>query len=61
LALRWFRKKLVKKNYDVWAPLWKELGPELTQQVTQENYIRRFDQSRKNTRAWEQAHSEKIE
>jgi hypothetical protein len=53
--------ELVKKNYDVWAPLWKELGPELTQQVTKDNYIRLFDQSRKNIRAWEQAHSEKIE
>jgi amidohydrolase family protein len=51
----------VKKSYDVWAPLWKELGPDLTRQVARENYIQLFDQSRKNMRAWEQAHAEKIE
>jgi Amidohydrolase len=51
----------VQKSYAVWAPLWKELGPQLTQQVAKENYIRLFDQSRKNIRAWEQAHAEKIE
>jgi len=51
----------VEKSYEVWAPLWKELGPDLTRQVAKENYIRLFDQSRKNMRAWEQAHGEKIE
>ena len=51
----------VKKNYDAWAPLWKELGPEPTRQVTRENYVRIFDQSRKNMRAWEKAHPERIE
>ncbi len=51
----------VQKSYAVWAPLWKELGPQLTQQVAKENYTRLFDQSRKNIRAWEQAHAEKIE
>jgi len=51
----------VQKSYDVWKPLWKELGPDLTRQVAKENYLRLFDQSRKNIRAWEQAHAEKIE
>jgi hypothetical protein len=51
----------VQKSYAAWAPLWKELGPQLTQQVAKENYTRLFDQSRKNIRAWEQAHAEKIE
>jgi hypothetical protein len=45
--------QLVKKSYEVWAPLWKELGPELTRQVTRENYVRIFDRSRQNIRAWE--------
>jgi hypothetical protein len=51
----------VQKSYAVWTPLWKELGPQLTQQVAKDNYTRLFDQSRKNIRAWEQAHPEKIE
>lgn len=51
----------VEKSYEVWAPLWKDLGPDLTLQVAKENYVRLFDQSRKNMRAWEQAHAEKIE
>jgi hypothetical protein len=42
----------VEKSYEVWAPLWKELGPNLTQLVAKENYIRLFDQSRKSMRAW---------
>jgi hypothetical protein len=52
---------LVKKSYEVWDPLWKEIGPALTHQVAQDNYIRIFDQSRRNMRAWEKAHPEKIE
>ena len=51
----------VEKSYDVWAPLWKDLGPDLTQRIAKENYIRLFDQSRKNMRTWEAAHAEKIE
>ncbi len=51
----------VEKSYEVWAPLWKELGPDLTRQVAKDNYILLFDQSRKNMRAWERAHPEKIE
>lgn len=42
---------LVKKNYDVWDPLWRELGPTLTSQVAKDNYIRIFDESRGNMRA----------
>lgn len=53
--------ELVKKNYEVWNPLWQEIGPELTRQVAQENYLRLFDQSRRNMRAWEKAHPERIE
>jgi hypothetical protein len=53
--------KLVQKSYEAWEPLWKELGPELTRQVAEENYIRIFDESRKNMRAWESAHPEKVE
>ena len=52
---------MVRKNYDAWDPLWKELGPALTSQVAKDNYIRIFDQSRKNMRSWELAHPEKID
>jgi hypothetical protein len=52
---------VVKRDYDVWEPLWKEIGPELTRQVAKENYIRLFDQSRRNMRTWENTHPEKIE
>ena len=41
--------------------LWKELVPALTSQVAKDNYIRIFDESRRNMRAWEKAHLEKIE
>jgi hypothetical protein len=53
--------EVVRKSYEVWNPLWQELGPALTRQVAQENYIRIFDASRKNMRAWEKAHPERIE
>jgi hypothetical protein len=52
---------MVKKSYDVWEPLWQAIGPELTRQVAQDNYIRIFDPSRTNMRAWEKAHPEKVE
>jgi hypothetical protein len=52
---------VIKRDYDVWEPLWKEIGPELTRQVAKENYIRLFEQSRRNMRAWEKSHPEKIE
>jgi hypothetical protein len=45
----------------VWDPLWKELVPALTSQVAKNNYIGIFDESRRNMRAWEKAHPEKIE
>jgi len=51
----------VRASYEVWDPLWKELGPMLTRQVARDNYIRIFNQSRSNMRAWEQAHPEGIE
>jgi Amidohydrolase len=44
---------LLKKSYDVWEPLWRELGPELTRKICKENYARVFDESKKNIRAWE--------
>jgi hypothetical protein len=53
--------KVVRKSYDVWAPLWKDLGPALTQRITRDNYVRIFDASRKNMRAWEMAHPEKVD
>ena len=45
--------QVLRKGYDAWAPLWKELGPELTARVCKSNYARVFDQSKKNIRAWE--------
>jgi hypothetical protein len=51
---------MVKKSYAAWDPLWRELRPELTKQVTRENYIRIFNRSRQNMRAWEKAHPELI-
>ena len=53
--------EVVRKSYEVWNRLWQELGSALTSQISQENYIRIFDASRKNMRAWEKAHPEKIE
>jgi hypothetical protein len=52
---------VVRKSYDVWAPLWKDMGPARTQLITRDNYDRIFDASRKNMRAWENANPEKIE
>jgi hypothetical protein len=51
---------MVKKSYAPWDPLWKGLGPELTKQVTRDNYIRIFDRSRQNMRTWEKAHPELV-
>ena len=45
--------QLLRKSYDVWAPLWQELGPDLTRKVCKENYARVFDRSKRNIRAWE--------
>ena len=52
---------VVTNSYDVWEPLWRELGPALTQHVLKDNYVRIFDQSKRNMRAWERAHPQKIE
>jgi hypothetical protein len=52
---------LVKASYEVWAPLWRELGPMLTRQVARDNYIRIFTQSRSNMRAWEKANAEAVQ
>ena len=52
---------LVKASYEAWGPLWRELGPTLTHQVARDNYIRIFNQSRSNMRAWERAHAEAVE
>jgi hypothetical protein len=53
--------ELVRKSYEAWDPLWKEIGLELAHQVARDNYIRIFDESRRNMRAWEKAHPEKVE
>jgi len=53
--------ELVRRNYDAWTPLWKEIGPELTSQVAKDNYLRLFDESRRNIRAWERTHPERVE
>jgi len=53
--------QLVSKSYEVWVPLWTELGPALTRQVARDNYIRIFNESRRNIRAWEKAHPDAIE
>jgi hypothetical protein len=52
---------LVRKSYEVWNPLWKEIGHALTRQVAKDNYIRIFNESRRNMQAWEKAHPEKID
>jgi Amidohydrolase len=52
---------LVKASYEAWEPLWRELGPMLTRQVARDNYIRIFNQSRSNMRAWERANAEAVE
>ena len=51
----------VRASYEVWDPLWRELGPTLTRQVARDNYIRIFNQSRSKMRAWEKAHPEGVE
>ena len=45
--------QVLRKSYDAWAPLWQELGPELTARVCKDNYARVFDASKRNIRAWE--------
>jgi predicted TIM-barrel fold metal-dependent hydrolase len=42
--------------YEAWAPVWNLLTPEAREKVLKSNYIRIFDQGRRNARAWEKAH-----
>jgi hypothetical protein len=44
--------------YEMYQPLWDELGPELTQKVCIGNYERIFDEARKRVRAWEAANAD---
>jgi hypothetical protein len=66
IRLRWGTDQqenwnLVKKNYDVCGPLWQEIGPALSAWWPGIITSASFDESRKNMRAWERAHPEKIE
>jgi len=53
--------QLVRKSYEAWDLLWKEIGPALTRQVARDNYIRVFNESRRNMRAREKVHPVKVE
>jgi hypothetical protein len=41
------------KVYAMYAPLWKRLTPQASEQIRLKNYERIFDQARKRVRAWE--------
>jgi hypothetical protein len=41
--------------YQTYTPLWAKLTPDAREKVLKGNYVRLFDQARKNVRAWEQA------
>jgi len=43
-------------TYDLYAPLWAALSPDVSRQVRVGNYERLFDAARRNVRAWEAAH-----
>lgn len=43
---------LVRRNYDIWQPVWDALGPDLTRRITVDNYARVWDRSRENIGAW---------
>ena len=43
--------------YNLYAPLWAELGADVTRQVTIANYERLFDAARANVRHWERNNS----
>jgi hypothetical protein len=43
--------------YDLYAPLWQALRPEVREQVLHGNYERIFDAARKKVRAWEKANA----
>ncbi|HEX3471383.1 MAG TPA: hypothetical protein VHT28_09380 [Silvibacterium sp.] len=42
--------------YYQYEPLWKLLDKEAKEKVRKENYVRLFDDSRQEVRAWERAH-----
>jgi predicted TIM-barrel fold metal-dependent hydrolase len=44
------------KVYDMYAPLFAKLAPEVSEKVRKGNYERLFDQARRRVRAWESAH-----
>jgi hypothetical protein len=41
------------KIYSLYQPLWKLLTPETSEKVRKGNYMRLFDEARRNVRAWE--------
>jgi amidohydrolase family protein len=41
------------KIYSLYQPLWKLLTPETSEKVRKGNYVRLFDEARRNVRAWE--------
>jgi predicted TIM-barrel fold metal-dependent hydrolase len=41
--------------YDVWAPIWARLTPDVSRKVRKANYERIFDAARVRVRAWERA------
>jgi len=41
--------------FDMWEPVWKRLTPETSLKVRKGNYVRLFDEARRNVRAWEKA------
>ena len=48
------------KVYDMYAPLLAKLTPETRQKLLKGNYERLFDEARREVRAWEKAHAEKL-
>jgi hypothetical protein len=42
--------------YHIYDPLWKLLTPDAREKILKKNYESLFDKSRKDVRAWEQAH-----
>ena len=43
--------------FDLWAPIWKRLTPEVSHKVRKGNYERIFDEGRRRVRSWERAHT----
>ena len=41
------------KVYEMYAPLWERLTPEVSEKVRKGNYERLFDEARTKVRAWE--------